>query len=262
LLSTASSRPQAKPLPEIEASTTKSKTTYWPNDVPPTKSIRIPERENVSTDVLDLPIRPEDDVEFKIAAYWSLTAKSVPDTVEVAIDDGSGFLASQQYNEKFRRIAAEGGAPRWVNPRTSRYRLKSGVRDEVSLHYVIQKENLAASKIPAKTVDAESLWPRGWKTTKTLDVSSDIPYCEAFLLSMERSEVIGFTLPKGWTLKFADGDIKNFNIKFRDGAQIRDFFPTGQMSCEEFRVMPKGALQERPQLYVWVVPPQGCPGGK
>ena len=77
--------------------------------------------------LLDLTFDPNDDCEVDIEPLWALRQSGDAQRLEIAVNDGDGFIPCQEYQNKCKRTEDAGGNPRWLKKRTVRYRFSPGM---------------------------------------------------------------------------------------------------------------------------------------
>ena len=138
---------QQEPAPQAPKSPpAPSRPMNWPSDVPPTLIIQIPDPHGPNPGIMNFSLPPGGELEFDIAPQWSIAPQELASTIEIAINDGEGFMELQRYQEKYRLLESAGGSPRWSRPRIARYRLRPGVSQQAALRLIIERESPEESR--------------------------------------------------------------------------------------------------------------------
>jgi hypothetical protein len=123
-------------------------TRGWPVNASPTRVIPFNDRNRRQiTTSEEITVQPGEDVQFEIDPFWIVSTIGLPPTVEVAIDDGNGFLSPQNYQEKHARLEDGAADPRWINRRIARYRLKPGTEFQATFTIRIERKPADAAPI-------------------------------------------------------------------------------------------------------------------
>lgn len=114
---------------------------FWPYNKQPNDLVTVPNQVATSTGTIDNYLQPGEDREITFEPFWLFTFQDPPSSIEIAINDGDGFLSLYEYQRKVVQ-AQQAGDNSWLpRRRIMRMRLNSTLSDAVPYRIVVWKQN-------------------------------------------------------------------------------------------------------------------------
>jgi len=159
----------------------------WPDDFPPTRTIRIPDRVRPSTGVMDLTFHPGDDLQFEIEQWWTLKFENIPQELE---------FSRNKMMKDFKT----------PETRKGRTRVKPGTEKAVSVRLIIDKKNPENYK-PLPPIDSKTFGNLRFNYRKLQGLRNNTEFMIDFEAeNTDRSRTIGLAIHGPRTLSY-EGEV-------------------------------------------------------
>jgi hypothetical protein len=131
----------------------------WPQELTPTRFIRVPNPDNPSLGVINEFVSTSDDVEVDIEPEWIFGYNSLPSDLQMAIDDGSGFQSLNDFANQHPAYGANTTDLELLKRKTIRYRLRPGSTGTSMVGWILSHKRFEKPKeyVPPEGKKAGSL---------------------------------------------------------------------------------------------------------